>query len=203
MTTVHRFILAVVLVAIGVLVGQFHNVDATAANVSQVIQTLLVAVALLFALYQVQEVARARSSEGMKWASDYLRAVKLRDARRLVYGNKGSDFSKLPKDVQDQVMEVAISFDLVGSFVFRGYLDAEAVYDSYGDMARRCWKILRPFIVEKRVSRGEAMNSSKPHYLRYFQLLAENSEAYLEQHYPDYAPVDYKSSKSSSSEDAS
>lgn len=157
--------------------------------ISAALQTILVIIALLYAIAQLREAARARATEAIRQVFEVLASPKARHERKLVYQSAGSDFSEMPDEQLQPLWNVAISLNNVGLLIARGFLPAEVVYGIYGDTAVRCWQVLEPLLRQERERRGE--RDTSPYYLKYFEEIANNSKEYLEKHYPNYLRLTY------------
>lgn len=157
--------------------------------ISAAVQTIVVVIALLYAIAQLRESARARTTEAMKQVFEALSSPEARYERKLVYQSMGANLNEMPDKQLQPLWNVAISFNNVGLLIKRGFLPAEVVYGIYGDAAVRCWKVLKPLIEYERKRRGE--QDTSPYYLKYFDELANNSEKYFKKHYPNYLRLTY------------
>jgi uncharacterized protein YggT (Ycf19 family) len=170
------------------------------AAVSAAVQTIVIIIALLFAIAQLRESARARSTEAMRQIFEALARPEARLERKLVYQSPGVNFDAMPDEELQHLWNVAISFNHVGLLVKRGYLPAEVVYDIYGDAAVRSWRVLKSLVEQERKRRGDQDDS--PYYLKYFEELANSSEEYLKKHYPNYLLLTYRSSDSDAGDES-
>jgi len=157
--------------------------------ISTAVQAIAVVIAILYAIAQLRESARARATEAMKQVFGVLSSPEARNERKLVYHSAGTDFGKVPDEQLQHLWNVAISFNNVGLLIKRGFIPSEVVYDIYGDAAVRCWKVLEPLLEQTRIQRGE--RDPLPYYLKYFEELACDSERFLRRHYPNYLRQTY------------
>ena len=119
---------------------------------------LVAAVSALFARQQVLVAQSASRVQSILTLVDYLQRPDIRDARRVVL----TELTVIPvpqwtEEQRTKASAVAASYDLVGTLLRAGLVDARLILESYGASIIRCHEASYPMVVAFRDGMPEAL----------------------------------------------
>lgn len=85
----------------------------------------------------------------------------------------GSPISQIPEGERAMISRAIATYDAVGLYVKRGYVDENDVMDTWADSVQRAWRSAQPFIVDRRD--GHGVKDPWP----FFRYLAQRAERYI------------------------
>lgn len=145
---------------------------------ADIITAVVAFVTVRFVFTQVREMRHATHAGAFKIAYDILQIDALRkDRAHVLKILKSKPFPSWDETDKERAERVCQSYDSIGILCKRGYLEVDAISDSWGDSLRRCWAILAILVETYRVER----NSKE--FWDDFQWLAAQAEQYQKRVY--------------------
>lgn len=135
------------------------------AAIAQVLQFIIVLIALIYAKGQVDEAGRARRLQATRDLLDEIGGEEIRALRSWVL-NEMPPLDALTADQHWKARRVAVSFDRIGFMVKQRLIPEDALFEWQRDEIKQLWPKLKPVVEDMRNTRN------RPHYCVHFQYLA-------------------------------
>jgi len=160
----------------------------TVTAISTLAATVIILSTAVFAIMQLNEMKRSRRLELFMQLFDDLSSPKARENRRFIYTRLPKDPLQLTSEHFLKIDEVLSGLDRAWILIEQDQVEAQFVFETYGEIFLRLWKVLRPIVLYERKRRGE-------YYRKRSEALVKLTQKYFTQKgYPvDYAVYDYSS----------
>ena len=122
--------------------------------VAAALQTIIVAVASVYGLFQLAEARRSRRVSAVMPVFARLHSREAAERRRRLYQEIGPATGALTHDQEMVLQEVISEFYFVGYLVDKKLLEFRLVADLYYGTVVRCWTICEKYVMRDRARRG-------------------------------------------------
>ncbi len=124
-------------------------------NIANIIALLTLAIALIFAIYQIIEMKRATYATSFDIIMNILQTKERREERRIVMEVlKEKEIKNWTPEERIAAENVCQSYDTAGIMIKNRMLPVDIIADSWGNSIRTTWKILKPLVLEYREKRN-------------------------------------------------
>jgi hypothetical protein len=135
------------------------------AAIAQVIQSVAVLFALIYAVVQLNEAGKARKLQATRELVNELGHEDMRKDRWWALYEM-DDPTKLDEDQRWRARRIAVAYDRVGYMVKQRLIPRDALFDFQQDEIKKLWEKLEPIIREEQKRR--------PHHCAHFEYLFKN-----------------------------
>lgn len=147
------------------------------AAIAQVLQFVIVLIALIYAKGQMDEAGRARKLQAARELLNEIGSEEIRVLRSWVLDEMPLP-GALTADQHWKAQRVAVSLDRVGYMVRQRLIPEDALFEWQRDEIKQLWPKLEPIVENMRTTRN------RPHYCVHFQYLATEWLPRMEQRKP-------------------
>lgn len=132
------------------------------AAIAQVVQSIVVLFALIYAVVQLNEAGKARKLQATRELINEIGDKEVREDRWFVLYEM-FDAAELSDDDHKRASRVAVAYDRVGYMVRQRLIPEDALFDWQQDEIELLWPKLEPVVTANRKTR--------PHYCTHFEYL--------------------------------
>jgi hypothetical protein len=148
---------------------------------STFVATVVIFFTAVFAIMQLREMRRSRNLELFMRLFDEFSSPKARENRRFIYGLTGRDPSQLTDKDFFIIDDVLAGLDRAWLLTQHNQLEPEFIFDTYGEIFMKLWKVAYPIVLYERTRRGE-------YYRQRAEALIGLTRTYLQK---KKRPIDY------------